>query len=73
MNQAKFTTFLDELADHLGHPFLPKGFVSLTHREDGSHILTVGDRDVELGREGEFLGSGANVGPAKAWDIRRTS
>ncbi len=70
MNRTEFTKFLDDLHANLSPPFLPEGFVTLSHREDGTHVLSVGDRDVELGRTGEFLGSGTNVGPARAWEIR---
>ena len=72
MQRNEFTKFLDDLTELLGSPFLPEGFVTLNHREDGSHVFSVGDRDVELGREGEFHGSGTNVGSAKEWDIQRT-
>ncbi len=71
MERTEFKDFLVKLADNFAPPFLPDGFFKLNNREDGSHVLSIGDRDVELGREGEFLGSGSNVGEAKAWEIRR--
>ncbi len=71
MDSKTMTKFLENLAERFGPPFLPKGFLVVTPREDGTHILAIGDREVELGREGEFTGSGTNVGPAKVWEIER--
>ncbi len=69
MDQVKFKAFLEKLAENFAPPFLPPDFVVLKPREDGSYVFSVGDRDVELGRGGEILGSGSNVGPAKRWLI----
>ena len=70
MNQSEFQEFLEALVKLLAHPFLPKDFVTLSYREDG-FIFSVGDRAVEIGRTGQFSGSGTNVGDGKTWEVKR--
>ena len=63
---------LDILKNQFSSPFLPEGFITVTENEDGTTLLTIGDRDVHIDRDGKtVLGSGTAVLTGKGWSISR--
>lgn len=52
-----------------GKPFLPDGFVKAFLNERGSIGLYVGDRYVEINRDGTAGDSGSNVGTGRQWIV----
>jgi hypothetical protein len=53
------------------YPFLPDGFAKAKLKKDGSVMFKIGPRDLHLGPNGEFWGSGSVVVPM--WNISKVN
>lgn len=51
-------------------PMFPKGFIR-TDYDEGSLSIYIGDKDIQLNKEMEVIGSGMIVGKEKLWQIKK--
>ena len=68
MNEELAQKIVDEINLNFGPRYLPEGFVS-AKIIDNSILIEIGPRNMQIGFDGEPMGSGSMVGIANKWII----
>jgi hypothetical protein len=53
--------FAKEFNETFSAPFLPDGFATAKVNDEGDLIITIGNRDLQLDKDGGFIGAGTQL------------